>query len=105
MKHVVVNKVVEESVQEGYVERLSKGQAVGVDQLEQVRAASTRTCVKARQADRAGEMPLHSSRGVFGVFPACKRHSCPFRTPPHSKIYTSISMKETLMNSMPTRFL
>ncbi|CAM9691052.1 unnamed protein product [Scytosiphon promiscuus] len=36
VKHVVVNKVVEESVQEGYVQRLSKGQAAGVDQLEQV---------------------------------------------------------------------
>ncbi|CAN0256826.1 unnamed protein product, partial [Hapterophycus canaliculatus] len=35
VKHVVVNKVVEESVQEGYVQRLSKGQAAGVDQLEQ----------------------------------------------------------------------
>lgn len=35
MKHVVVNKVVEESVQEGYVQRLSKGQAAGVEQLEQ----------------------------------------------------------------------
>lgn len=36
VKHVVVNKVVEESVQEGYVQRLSKGQAAGVEQLEQV---------------------------------------------------------------------
>ena len=37
MKHVVVNKVVDETVQEGYVHRLSKGQAAGVEQLEQVR--------------------------------------------------------------------
>lgn len=37
MKHVVVNKVVDESVKEGYIERLSKGQAAGVEQLEQVR--------------------------------------------------------------------
>lgn len=37
MKHVVVNKVVDESVQEGYVQRLSKGQAAGVEQLEEVR--------------------------------------------------------------------
>ena len=37
MKHIVVNKVVEESVQEGYLERLSKGQAVGIKQLEEVR--------------------------------------------------------------------
>eukprot|EP00904_Undaria_pinnatifida_P003458 jgi/Undpi1/13112/HiC_scaffold_8.g02774.m1 len=36
VKHVVVNKVVEESVQDGYLARLSKGQAVGVEQLEQV---------------------------------------------------------------------
>lgn len=36
MKHVVVNKVVEESVQDGYVQRLSKGQATGIDQLRQV---------------------------------------------------------------------
>lgn len=36
VKHVVVNKVVEESVQEGYVQRLSKGQAAGVEHLEQV---------------------------------------------------------------------
>eukprot|EP00752_Nemacystus_decipiens_P006686 g6013.t1 len=36
VKHVVVNKVVEESVQEGYVQRLSKGQAAGVEQLEEV---------------------------------------------------------------------
>lgn len=38
---MVVNKVVEESVQEGYVQRLSKGQATGVEQLEQVRATLT----------------------------------------------------------------
>lgn len=37
MKHVVVNKVVDKSVKEGYIERLSKGQAAGVQQLEQVR--------------------------------------------------------------------
>ena len=46
VKHVVVNKVVEESAREGYVERLSKGQAVGVEQLEQVRAALRRIYVK-----------------------------------------------------------
>ncbi|CAN0545159.1 unnamed protein product, partial [Ectocarpus sp. 8 AP-2014] len=28
-KHVVVNKVVDESVKEGYIQRLSKGQAAG----------------------------------------------------------------------------
>lgn len=42
VKHVVVNKVVEESVQEGYVQRLAKGQAAGVEQLEQVRASTLR---------------------------------------------------------------
>lgn len=36
VKHVVVNKVVEEEVQEGYVQRLSTGQAAGVAQLEEV---------------------------------------------------------------------
>ncbi|CAN0206159.1 unnamed protein product [Ectocarpus sp. 6 AP-2014] len=36
VKHVVVNKVVDESVKEGYIQRLSKGQAAGVEQLEQV---------------------------------------------------------------------
>lgn len=37
MKHIVVNKVVEEEVQSGYVQRLSKGQASGVAELEEVR--------------------------------------------------------------------
>ncbi|CAM9814306.1 unnamed protein product, partial [Ectocarpus fasciculatus] len=33
VKHVVVNKVVDESVKEGYIERLSKGQAAGACNL------------------------------------------------------------------------
>ena len=40
--------MVEESVQKGYVERLSKGQAMGVEQLEQVRAASKRVPKRGR---------------------------------------------------------
>lgn len=40
MKHVVVNKVVEDDVQEGYLQRLSKGQATGVAELEKVRDKS-----------------------------------------------------------------
>lgn len=36
VKHVIVNKVIEEEVQEGYVQRLSKGQAVGVVELQEV---------------------------------------------------------------------
>lgn len=36
VKHIVVNKVVEEEVQSGYVQRLSKGQASGVAELEEV---------------------------------------------------------------------
>lgn len=47
VKHVVVNKVVEESVQEGYLQRLSKGQSSGIQQLEEVRTILTPSCILA----------------------------------------------------------
>lgn len=40
VRHIIVNKVVDEKVQEGYVQRLAKGQAAGIAELQQVSQAA-----------------------------------------------------------------
>ncbi|CAM9273148.1 unnamed protein product, partial [Discosporangium mesarthrocarpum] len=42
VKHLIVNKVVTEDVQDGYIDRLSRGQAAGVAELQGVRRSSLR---------------------------------------------------------------